>query len=275
MKKLTATVLALVLCFGLVACGSSNEQSMTESPRADTAAPTENPLLHVEEKLQGTWEFLEESTGFGEILVFKNGSVEYTGYLTAARDKDTHVYGTYQITDKNVITTLNDHNTYFDFEIDSDRMALTLYIDSGYDKGSTRVYYQTEKGILDPEQATVNRPAQIEEVPATVPSSSYTPDISVQASSGERNALASAKSYLQVMAFSYKGLIEQLEYEGYTHSEATYGADNCGADWYEQAAKCAASYLDVMPFSRKELIEQLEYEGFTYDQAVYGVDKVY
>lgn len=93
------------------------------------------------------------------------------------------------------------------------------------------------------------------------------------ATMGERDALDSAKSYLRVMAFSYEGLIDQLEYEGYSHSEAVYGADHCGADWYEQAAKSAAEYLDVMPFSRQELIDQLEYEGFTHAQAVYGVEQ--
>ena len=90
---------------------------------------------------------------------------------------------------------------------------------------------------------------------------------------GEINALASALLYLQVSSFSYSGLIDQLEYEGYTEQEAKYGADYCGADWNEQAAKSAKSYLDILPFSRSELIEQLEYEGFTHDQAVYGVEQ--
>ena len=88
---------------------------------------------------------------------------------------------------------------------------------------------------------------------------------------GEKNALSSALSYLKHMAFSKEGLIEQLEYEGYSYSEAKYAADNCGANWKEQAAKCAANYLSHMPFSRQGLIEQLEYEGFTHEQAVYGV----
>ena len=79
-----------------------------------------------------------------------------------------------------------------------------------------------------------------------------------------------AKSYISHSAFSYTGLIEQLEYHGYSMSEATYGADHCGADWYEQAKKKAASYLSHMSFSKSELIDQLEYSGFTHDQAVYG-----
>lgn len=68
---------------------------------------------------------------------------------------------------------------------------------------------------------------------------------------GQKNALSSAKSYLSVMPFSYSGLIKQLEYEGYSKDEATYGADNCGADWNEQAAKSAKSYIETMSFSRK------------------------
>ena len=75
------------------------------------------------------------------------------------------------------------------------------------------------------------------------------------------------------MAFSYSGLIEQLEFEGYTNSDATYAANNCGADWYEQAALSAKTYLNAMPFSRDGLIEQLQYEGFTYEQAAYGAEQ--
>lgn len=90
---------------------------------------------------------------------------------------------------------------------------------------------------------------------------------------GERNALKSGKSYLEFMPFSYSGLIEQLEYEKYSKEEAVYAADNCGADWNEQAAKCAENYLEFMPFSKEGLIEQLEYEGFTHEQAVYGAEQ--
>ena len=85
--------------------------------------------------------------------------------------------------------------------------------------------------------------------------------------------MKSAKSYLSVSAFSKAGLIEQLEYEGFTNSQANYGVSNCGANWNEQAVKSAKSYLSVSEFSRDGLIEQLEYEGFTHEQAVYGVSQ--
>ncbi len=94
------------------------------------------------------------------------------------------------------------------------------------------------------------------------------------ATMGEKNALKKALSYLDYTAFSYKGLIKQLEFEGFSHEEAVYGADNCGADWNEQAALKAQSYLDYTAFSRDGLIKQLEYEGFTREQAEYGADAV-
>lgn len=89
---------------------------------------------------------------------------------------------------------------------------------------------------------------------------------------GEKNALKEAKSYLAYSSFSYEGLIDQLEYEGYSHTEAVYGANNCGADWYEQALLEAKSYLNYSAFSYEGLIDQLKYEGFTNKEATYGAD---
>jgi len=90
----------------------------------------------------------------------------------------------------------------------------------------------------------------------------------------QKNALAKAKDYLNYSAFSHDGLVEQLEYEQFSHSDSIYGADNCGANWNEQAAKKAESYMEYSAFSRGSLIEQLLYEKFTQAQAEYGVDSV-
>lgn len=90
---------------------------------------------------------------------------------------------------------------------------------------------------------------------------------------GEQNALKSAQEYLSFSSFSHSGLIQQLEFEGYSHAEATYGADRCGANWFEQAAKSAADYLRVSAFSESGLRDQLKFEGFTDTQAYYGAAK--
>lgn len=89
---------------------------------------------------------------------------------------------------------------------------------------------------------------------------------------GEKNAAGSAKQYLSFTAFSYEGLVKQLEFEGYSHEEAIYGVDSCGADWSEQAVLSAKNYLDFTAFSYKGLIQQLEFEGFTSEEAVHGAD---
>lgn len=116
----------------------------------------------------------------------------------------------------------------------------------------------TEGKTDTPEESTTN---PVETTQATTPSATV----------GEQNALKAAKNYLSIMPFSREGLINQLEYEGYTNSEVTYAVENCGADWNEQAVKSAKNYLNVSAFSRSGLIGQLEYEGFTSSQAEYGV----
>ena len=77
--------------------------------------------------------------------------------------------------------------------------------------------------------------------PTSTPSPSPSPEESPIAgeTTGQKNALRSAKSYLSFSAFSYKGLVEQLMYEKYSREDAIYAADNCGADWFEQAVKAA------------------------------------
>ena len=97
----------------------------------------------------------------------------------------------------------------------------------------------------------------------------------------QKNAYQSAKSYLNYMAFSRQGLIDQLtsEYaDAYALEDATYAVDaleaNSEVDWNEEAYESAKSYLDYMAFSRQGLIDQLtsEYgEQFEADQAEYAV----
>lgn len=86
----------------------------------------------------------------------------------------------------------------------------------------------------------------------------------------QRNAVRSAEQYLDYSAFSRQGLIEQLEYEGFSTADATFAVDTITVDWNAQAAKAAKAYLDYSAFSRSGLIEQLEYEGYTPAQAAYG-----
>lgn len=110
-------------------------------------------------------------------------------------------------------------------------------------------------------QATDSPPA-----PTTAPAPTLPPETLSQSNASEK-----AAEYLAFAAFSRSGLIGQLEFEGFSTADATYGVDAVGADWNEQAALKAAEYLDFSSFSRSGLIDQLVFEGFTQAEAEFGV----
>jgi hypothetical protein len=131
----------------------------------------------------------------------------------------------------------------------------------------------TEEPIVEEKSDEEKEPEQqLPEVKA--PDAAETsPGLADSATLGEKNAASKALDYLAYTAFSYSGLVDQLKYEGFTHAEAVYGVDRCGADWNEQAAKSALNYLRTMPFSYSGLVKQLEFEGYTNAEAVFGVDR--
>ena len=98
-----------------------------------------------------------------------------------------------------------------------------------------------------------------------------------QVSSGQQQALRQAKQYLDFSAFSRQGLIDQLSspYGGqFSVADATYAADNAGADWFAEAEEAAKDYLNFTAFSRQGLIDQLTSQygsQFTQAEAEYGV----
>lgn len=96
------------------------------------------------------------------------------------------------------------------------------------------------------------------------------PRVATDVSAGQRNAAKSAEQYLAISGFSRSGLIEQLQYEGYSAADATGAVDSLTVNWNEQASRSARQYLDISGFSRSGLIEQLQYDGYSADQAAHG-----
>jgi Host cell surface-exposed lipoprotein len=86
----------------------------------------------------------------------------------------------------------------------------------------------------------------------------------------EENAVRKAEQYLQMGGYSRQGLIEQLEYEEFSESDAEYAVANVTVDWNQQAVIKAKQYLKMQGYSHEGLVEQLEYEKFTPAQAEYG-----
>lgn len=101
----------------------------------------------------------------------------------------------------------------------------------------------------------------------------------------QANAYEAAKNYVDTMAFSRKGLIQQLtsEYgDNYKKKDAVFAVNllqkNKEVNWKDEAEEAARAYLDTQTFSEEGLFEQLtsEYgDQFTEKQARYAVNKVY
>ncbi|MCJ8505784.1 Ltp family lipoprotein [Kocuria flava] len=120
--------------------------------------------------------------------------------------------------------------------------------------------------------ATDETPATAESGPAEAETEADNAEQS-SATVAQRNAIRSAENYIDFSAFSRSGLIDQLEFEGYSTADATFAVDSLDIDYNEQAAKSAANYLETSAFSRSGLIDQLMFEGYTAEQATYGVDQ--
>ncbi|MCL2147193.1 MAG: Ltp family lipoprotein [Synergistaceae bacterium] len=140
---------------------------------------------------------------------------------------------------------------------------------NAYDNGemSYKEFYGTILLLADDMSNLFSEGNLTEETPQ------LTPSVDVETLS-QKNAVQKAKDYIEYSAFSYDGLVAQLEYSKFSEEDAIYGADNCGADWFEQAAKKAKSYMEYSSFSREGLIDQLIYSKFTREQAEYGADSV-
>ena len=100
----------------------------------------------------------------------------------------------------------------------------------------------------------------------------------------QENAYDAAKNYVDTLAFSKKGLMQQLtsDFEGYKKKDARFAIElleeRGEVNWKDEAVESAQNYLDTQSFSKDGLYEQLvsDYgEGFTEKQARYAVDKVY
>ncbi|WP_298290339.1 Ltp family lipoprotein [Novosphingobium sp.] len=92
----------------------------------------------------------------------------------------------------------------------------------------------------------------------------------------QRNALRSAKQYLDLSGFSRKGLIQQLSSnagDGYAEADAIAAVDSLAVDWKAEAAESAKQYISMTGFSCNGLIEQLSSSAgdkYTKEEAEYG-----
>ncbi|MEA1851700.1 Ltp family lipoprotein [Cytobacillus sp. FSL W7-1323] len=133
---------------------------------------------------------------------------------------------------------------------------------------------ETEKVKEEDAEEMAEETTEEKEEPKEEPKEEVKEEKEPELSLSQQNAIQTAVNYLDYTAFSRTGLIEQLEYEGYSNEEATYAVDHIEVDWKEQAVQAGKNYLDFTSFSRSGLIDQLVYEGFSQEHATYAVDQI-
>ena len=306
MKRIAVTITIIMALFGLAACASQTAAySETSSESTGQSGLSENDGMKAVEidnttlaLIEGTWRtkgiWFDANDPIKPLDENKNLNDLYGRYsITFNADK------TFKFQKRNAL----EEGVWEYYGIESDMRCFAMKTASGAEtgdgggvtadgsnSGESAFYYvylkemDSNNMIVVHEQGNAKedaKPVMVktsggEQTADTSASSNSEPNTTNHAATtGEKNALSKALSYLDMTAFSFSGLVEQLEYEGFSHAEAIYGADNCGADWNEQAARKAKQYLDMTSFSRSGLVEQLEFEGFTHSQAEYGVSKVY
>lgn len=289
MKKIIALTLALAFVLSAAGCGNSNGDEVLERPQSSSAIETteivtekttttvkttkaEETHFYYDSSFEdltfsirddyniaseGVW-VKESGNGFS----FVSMPDAFSGNDVLSAKSALAVYASVDDMEIKEWTEVDGQQAVISVSVDSTNLLFFV---------GTKMYMLICQNMEDEEIYRLISSIKINESSALVKEQTTEPTED-NVSLGMKNALESAKSYISYSSFSYTGLIEQLEYEKYSHEEAVYGADNCGADWNEQAKLSAKSYIDYSDFSYDGLIEQLEYEGFTNEEAIYGAD---
>lgn len=299
MKRIAVSVLAIMISLCMFGCSeASNQNGSTESQESGSQS---NVSLTKKENYNGvtldidpTWK-VDLNSQFPSITPSFDSKITFNTFVNGETENFANM-------DEYVLSTPSDYSLDKEWVIDGGTTvsAYTTKVNSGSlytvvignnsnsGTGFSIFFNRGDKG----EESTLND-SVLAKLYATIEfdythakddsvgvdiekfqneSSNDTETTAPSPSVSQQNALKKASSYLSHTAFSYTGLIEQLEYEKFSTEDATYAADNCGADWDIQAEKKAESYLSHTAFSYDGLVEQLEYEGFTHEQAVHGAD---
>lgn len=290
-KKIITMLCGCALLFALVGC-SSSQSGTNSSVNLDTTVSKDGVSFNI----SSDWDN-DLDSAFGGITPASNNKITvdtYTNGETESLDSEGLQSGllgsasdyteerSWTIEGDTKITYYTDHsseNHVYSVVLgynEETKAGFRIFLNRGTPDDLGELTDETCNALLDsiafdPSQA-VPHESSSSTTSASDSSTTSTNSSTTTVTKSQANALATANSYLRHTYFSYEGLIDQLEYEGYPEEDAIYAVDNCGANWNEQALGQAKQYLSHSAFSYSGLIDQLEYEGFTKEQATYGVD---
>lgn len=237
--------------------GAETQAAIFKNTAAESTAEESSALDKITEIIQEKFNDTQLSEA-----VNSNGRVLY---VTAGPDEDSSSLGT--VIGEASVESWFDYDYVMISQFSDKHLAVSVLLKCDDNQMTDHVWVDDSGNLVKEANETAD---QTSKETSAAENTSDNSNVSME----YKNALNRGKNYLKYSAFSYSSLVDQLEYEGYSTEAATYAADNCGADWNEQAAKKAQSYLDFSAFSRSGLIDQLVFEGFTAEEAEYGVTAV-
>lgn len=281
-RRIVAIGLVSFLCFATIGCGQTTQESSEEVEAARQTATIESDGLTID--VPAEWEVMDGEDGkyiypdFGGLLYLTTESDAYDGRPTDSFYFDVvsgmECDGSTRLTSEPEVSSVDAAISY--------RSGMESTIDGKDYKGKFELIISGASSyavtFIVPSDDYSSIESQIDSVLDTITLKNAESPMVIETGRessetvSQKNAVEKAMSYLRYSAFSYDGLVRQLEFEGFTHDDAVYGADNCGADWMVQAEAKARDYISFSAFSYAGLIDQLEFEGFSHDEAVHGAD---
>lgn len=218
------------------------------------------------------------------------GNEEYKFVLDIKKVSGTNIYYDLYIdnylTESNSCFSYDDFSVYGDYALFSSRdnaPGVKIHACSSWDDIGVYLFYGSNfriivmdsTGIKIGSTDLVKTSGMLEQSQSASGQSNTTlPSSNAETTASSRldEAVELAKEYYNNCVLSYPQLIYDIEGEGYTHEEAVYAADNCGADWFAKAKEYAEGFIELGTTTHDDLVELLEHVGFTHEEAVYGAE---
>ena len=141
---------------------------ITPVAASGTEYTNQNNFAHIEEMLQGTWEYRGKVSNHDvvscQIFEFYKGTLYYKSYLEGYENSIHSSWGTYLVTEERIDTIYENYTNYLEYEVKGDNLILSWYVESGADKGVTYYYTKTSEQTPDiPSSTNAEGSSSVEE----------------------------------------------------------------------------------------------------------------
>ena len=145
----------------------------------------------------------------------------------------------------------------------SDSDLLNLLLEEGFSKE------EADYGVANQFSFSLEEPTTEEQFTLTEE------PFEAQSTSSSEEIIEYVQFYIDMMPFSYQGLITQLTFDNISEADAIAAIEQCTIDWKEQAVLSGKLMLEFSNYSEDDIAYSLSLEGFTEEEVQYAVAKLF